>query len=356
MKKPTIDDICEDIAEEKNWYFSNGFYYNGQKELISRQTMRDAIAFRYRKYGVKDLDKFEEVVCEHNQLKGLDSRQIYLSSIKQKQKECWILSWLKKEHPQYNWEQILYDIIMKKSEKIYLFYGVSMAGKSKVLDLLRLVFGEFAKAMTIDQLSNKFNLGETIGKLIVIGDDLGKEDFGNVIGLIKSMATGNRISMERKFMHSQECDFEGNFVFGANNMPYFDISDDGVLRRVCVIQFHKKMVLPVQNYQDFIRDYINEDQAQALISQIKNVEFDPTEIEKLNLETQRFMLWESPVHKCGSTDYETYKNWCSKKGFKAYNEDNFKKVLNIIKEKTTVEIGGQKVQILLPVDDDDLPF
>lgn len=355
MKKPTTDDICEDIAEEKNWYFSNGFYYNGQKELISRQTMRDAIAFRYRKYGVKDLDKFEEVVCEHNQLADLDSRAIYLQSIKTIPTKCWLFDWLKKEYPKYDWEQILYDIIMKKSEKIYLFYGVSMAGKSKVLDILRLVFGEFAKAMTIDQLSNKFNLGETIGKLIVIGDDLGKEDFGKVIGLIKSMATGNRISMERKFMHSQECDFKGNFVFGANNMPYFDISDDGVLRRVCVIQFTKKMVLPVKNYQDFVRDYINEGQAQALISQLKNAEFNPEAIEELNLETQRFMLWESPVYKCGSTDYETYKNWCSKKGFKPYNEDNFKKVLAIIKEKTTVEIGGIQSQLLSPADDD-LPF
>lgn len=355
MKKPTIDEICQDIAENKNWYFSNGFYYDGNKNLISRQKMRDAIAFRYQKYGVSDLDKFEEVICEHNQLEGVDSREIYLNSLKTTKGTCWLFEWLKTEHPQYDWEQILYDIIMQKSQRIYLFYGVAYAGKSKILDIFRLIFGEFAKAMTINQLSNKFNLGETIGKLIIIGDDLGKEDFGSVIGLIKSMATGNRISMERKFMHSQECDFNGNFVFGANNMPYFDISDDGVLRRVCVIQFKKKMVLPVKNYQQFLREYINEQQAQILVSQLKNVEFNPEAIDKLNLETQRFMLWESPVYKCKSTDYETYKNWCAKNTFKPYNKDNFERILKVIEEKTKTEIHGQQVQSINP-GDDDLPF
>jgi len=299
---------------------------------MSREEFRKSIAFRYAKYKVDDVDRFEETVCEFNPKAGYNPREIYLDSLKTVKGECWLLGWLKVQYPYITWEQVLYDLIMHKSEKVYILYGVMEAGKSKVLDILKMIFGQFTKPMTIDQLSNRFNLGEVIGKLFIVGDDLGKENFGSVVGLIKSMATGETIALERKFMHSIDCKNEANFAFGTNQMPYLDINDDGVLRRFIILRFDKKMKLPCEDYQEFLRTYMTEVEAQKLLYQISKVKFDPKYMQKLTIESQVYMLTQSPVYQANTDVYDDYKTYCIKNGFKPYHKDNWDKVKKSIKD------------------------
>lgn len=365
MAKITIDDICNDIVECKHWTFNNGFFYNSLGELMSREELRSAIAFRFSRHKVDDIDKFEETITEFCKNKNADAREIFINSImpKKSNKKCWLLEYLKEEYPNYNWDQIFYDIIMQKSERVYILHGVARAGKSKFIELLQHIFGDYAKPMTINQLSNKFNLGEVIGKLLIIGDDLGgKESFGEVIGLIKSMATGQPISMERKFMHSIPCRNEANFVFGTNSMPYLDINDDGVLRRFVVINFTKKMKLPVNNYKQFMREYIqNDEQCDALLYHLSTIEYDPEYFEELSFYSQVYLIENSPVAKAKTNDYDTYANYCKSKGFKPMNSENWARVKETQKQLENKKANFKPKQQcidLIPIDveDDSLPF
>lgn len=329
MAKITIQDICNDIANNKNYYFGNGFFYNSLHELMTRGELRESVAFRYTRYKVDEVDKMEEVISEFNKVKGKDPRGIYLSSLADEKGECYILEWLKVQYPQYDWEQIFYDIIMRKTEKNYIFWGVNGAGKSQIFDLLKIMFDNFYIAMTIEQMSNKFNLSGIIGKLLLVGDDLGKEDFGTVIGLVKSMTTGQGVMLERKFMHPIYCENKANFVFGTNNMPYLDITDEGILRRFIVLRFDKEMVLPC-GYDEFREKYINEAQAKRLLCRLRKVKYNREVIEKLNNDTKLFLLSNSPVKKANTTTYDTYKVYCQDNGFKPYNKDNFEKALTLL--------------------------
>ena len=361
--KMTLDDILQDLTEYKLYYFSNGFFYDSQGNLMSREKVRQEIGYRYKRYKIDDIDKFEETIQEFNRKDENDPRAIYLGSIKPIEGKSWLLGWLETEYPQYDWKQIFWDLIMHKSPRVYILYGIAEAGKSKILDILRLIFAEYTKSFTIDQLSNRFNLGEVIGRLFIVGDDLGKENFGSVVGLIKSMATGEPISLERKFMHSIECKNEGNFAFGCNQFPYLDINDDGVLRRFVVLIFDKKMKLPVQDYAEFVRDYINPTEAGKLLYQVQQVKHDPAYFnDKLHPQSKRYMLHESPVHKAGTEQYEVYSEYCRKHGFKSMNMENWQKVKKSIKDLETpdwvreiqeAEKKGELQQMRL---DDDLPF
>lgn len=326
--KANLSDICNDVALNKNWYYQNGFYYNYNKELITREEFRSQVARSYICYKTKDLDVIEDVVCEHNKLTDMKARNQYMDSREypRETKYCWILDYLMTEVPQYDWLQIFYDIIYHKSDKTYILYGISGAGKSKVLSMLQIIFGDYCKMMTIQQLSNKFNLGELLGHLVVIGDDLGKEGFGDAIGILKSMITGEKVSVERKFMHSIHFVNESNLVFGTNQLPYLDIHDDGVLRRFVLLRFEKKMQLPVADFDEFMEKYINVEQAQALLSAVQYVQHDHDYIHLLSLETALYFIRDNAVTKCDSESYEAYTAYCKRNNHKPYNATNFIKV------------------------------
>ncbi|MCL2540268.1 MAG: DUF5906 domain-containing protein [Firmicutes bacterium] len=330
MAKPTVDDVCTMLAEHKPFKFYNGFFYNSKYELVSRQKMRDIIALKVGRYQPNNLDRFEETICEHNKCEDKNPREVFINSIPAIEGESYILNWLKKQYPQIDWEQVIYDIVMHKSEKIYVFHGIAEAGKSQLIDILKNLFQNYSVSLTVKQLSNRFNLGEVIGKLFVGGDDLGRESFGDMVGLIKSMATGGKISMERKFIRPIQCRNEANFVFCTNNPLILDITDEGVLRRFVIFYFDKKMELPC-DYDEFREKYINNaEEIGKLIYQLKKVKFNKQAIKDLEVMTIKKLLAESPVSKCGERDYEDYAKYCKEHGFKAFNKDNFDKVWSLI--------------------------
>jgi len=318
------------LVAEKPFLFHNGFYYDKQLNIVSAQNMRDRIAKRYTRFKPQELDIYENTIREHNRAETLNPREIYLKTISSIEGESFILNWLKEQYPDVAWEQVIYDIIMHKTEKMYVFHGIAEAGKSQLMDMLKYLFKSLAIPMTVEQLNNKFNLGETMGKLLIAGDDLGRENFGKVLGLIKSMATGAKVGLEQKYKRLAYCENKANFLFCTNNAIQVDITDEGVLRRFVIFTFDKKMKLPC-NYNEFREKYIeNSDEVGRLVYQLRKVEFDESVIKALEIKTAKKLLSDSPANKCGSDEYKVYGEYCKDNGYKPLNKANFEKVRSLI--------------------------
>ena len=348
----SLNDMCEVLVRQKPFYFHNGFYYNSKFQLVTVQDMRDRIARYFGRYKPSDLDLFENTVREHNRCVDKNPREIYLNTIQSVEGDSFILDWLNTEYPDIQWEQVIYDIIMHKTEKIYVFHGVAEAGKSQLMDMLKHLFKTLAVPLTVKQLSNRFNLGEVMGKLFVAGDDLGRDSFGDVIGLVKSMATGAKVSLEQKFKRTVECENVANFMFCTNNPLQLDITDEGVLRRFVIFYFDKKMNLPC-GFREFREKHIKSDEEiRRLMYQLRKVKFDENIIKKLELETTRKLLLDSPANQCGSDVYSKYAEYCRNNGYKPLNKTNFEKIRNLIGKYSLIP-HDEDLAILT---EDNLPF
>ena len=105
-------------------------------------------------------------------------------------------------YPNIKWRQILYNILVPKTKPLFhIFYddGVGGTGKSTLLEVLTKVVGEgFVSNVLLDQFGNRFIFANMLGKYLNIGDDNGKNDELQNVGTLKSIITGNRVTIDRK--------------------------------------------------------------------------------------------------------------------------------------------------------------
>ena len=109
------------------------------------------------------------------------------------------------------------------------------------------------------------------------------------------------------------------------------------------------------DYESFYEKYINEDNARMLVEHLRHITFDKSEIRKLNEDSTRFLTFENHVYKSQTDDYDKYRNFCFKNGFKPYNSDNFTRVLKLIDDMTLIKNEDGTI-ISSIIDDGDLPF
>ena len=158
-------------------------------------------------------------------------------------------------------------------------------------------------------------------------------------------------------MHSIPCACEANMMFGANGMPYLDVTDDGVLRRFIVIDMSKKMDMPVKSYRQFMRDYIeNDEQCGNLLHTLSTVEHDPEYFENLSYLSQLYLMKLSPVFKANTDKYDTYVQFCRDKGQKPMNADNWLKVRGTLQRLGMLDVNKKVVPTQAGMFDEELPF
>lgn len=231
----------------------------------------------------------------------------------------------------------LADMVQHKTDYFLIIKGVDRSGKSMLMNMIKASYKNFASAITINQLSNEFMLIETLGKLIVLGDDLGKaESFGRTSGLIKSMVAGEEIIANKKFLTPQKIKSHANFIFNTNVMPQIDYQDVGVLRRTVIIDFDKKLDLKNYEYHDIYKNIINNKEEQKnFLKYFVNKKIDKDYIKYLRLKYRIKLLENSTIIKlCPKQDilenyydYEDYCSLCSDSGYKSYSLENFESVI-----------------------------
>lgn len=243
-------------------------------------------------------------------------------------------------YPDIKWRELLYNIIVPNTKPMFhIFYddGVGGTGKSTLLEVLTKLVGEdLVSNVLIDQFENRFMFSRMVGKYLNIGDDNGEREEISNIGTLKSIVTGNRVTVDRKFMQPIEVRIFAKQIFATNILPYLDFTDGGLMRRLNIVPMNK--VIP----KTAKMPVIDEEELARLFHAIvchnpKDLEENDNHLAIENNPIYRFLTNTKPTYHT----YANYKLFCTENGFKPMNITNYenkaKFVINYINNK-----GGDK--------------
>ena len=240
-------------------------------------------------------------------------------------------------YPNIKWKEILYNIITPKSKPLFhIFYddGVGGTGKSTLLEVLTKIAGEnFTSNVLLDQFGNRFIFANMLGKYLNIGDDNGKNDELQNVGTLKSIITGNRVTIDRKNIAPIEVRIFAKQLFATNILPYIDFTDGGIMRRLNIVSMNK--VIP----KDMKLCSLDEEEISHIIYEV----LQSNDLEKGENE---LAITTSPLYRFISsnenTNYYNYCSYCENNGFRKMNIINYEvksKFINAyIDNKKSIEL------------------
>ena len=316
----------ENIIEKYDFQFSDGVYFIKGEVLSLDEIYR--MFWKEEKLLPTETDNIIENVEKISENIPLQS-QIYFDikrkSIKGKSE---YLSSLYSIYPNIEWKKILYNILFPESKPLFhIFYddGVGGTGKSTLLEVLTKIVGEkFVSNVLLDQFGNRFIFSNMLGKYLNIGDDNGKNDELQNVGTLKSIVTGNRVTIDRKNISPIEVRIFAKQLFATNILPYIDFTDGGIMRRLNIVKMNK--VIP-KNAKMPIID--NEEVGHIIYEVFEN----PTDLQENNNE---LAITSSPLYRFLTNDkvktYERYKSFCIENGFRTMNVINFEVKSKFVKE------------------------
>lgn len=231
-------------------------------------------------------------------------------------------------------------------EKFYILTGVGGSGKSTFANIIKQIYENDVASLTLEDLSNDFKLATGINKRLIYADELNSDDMNN--GIIKTIASKQEITVNPKYGHSYNAVFQGGLLFSCNKAPKLDLSDTGIIRRICYYSMNTKIEKPDPTLQK--REWTHEDLVNIVAHALR---VDTTGWEELfKDETREILKSNNSVWLCrGSTleatTFEGYTEMARKKGLKPFSEPRFDEVKELL---LTWEREA------LDYDDDDLPF
>ena len=241
----------------------------------------------------------------YNRQKNANGKSKYLES-------------LDKLYPKNNFRQILYNIFVPNTKPLFhIFYddGVGGTGKSTLLEVITKIVGEsFTSNVLLSQFSNRFVFANMLGKYVNIGDDDGKNDELQNIGTLKSIITGNRVTIDRKNISPIECRIFAKQIYATNILPYIDFTDGGIMRRLNIVSMNK--VIPKSMKMCVLDE-----------QELSNIVYEVLSSEDIESVKNDLAITTSPIYRFyyeyNDRDYSNYQAFCLKYGFKCMNIINF---------------------------------
>ena len=126
-------------------------------------------------------------------------------------------------------------------EKAVMLIGEGANGKSTLLETIADVFGsDNVSGVSIhDLLWNRFSKAELDAKMLNIYGDISSKDL-NYVGILKSVITGERITVEKKNKGSFRTRPYAKMFFAANRLPEVNEDTDAIYRRFLIIEFSRQ--------------------------------------------------------------------------------------------------------------------
>lgn len=350
--KPQTDNsiYTERIIDKYELGFSDGIY------LMKGEPITDDDLYRFmwkqERLLPDDLRKILsniEMISEPTDLQNKVYTQMENRFVKPTLGRSKYLASLEKLYPDIPFRQIIHNILVPNTKPMFhIFYddGVGGTGKSTLLEVLTLLVGENnVSNVLLDQFGNRFVFSNMLGKYLNIGDDNGKNDELQNVGTLKSIVTGGRVTIDRKFMPPIECRIRAKQLFATNIMPYIDFTDGGLMRRLNIVPMNK--VIP----KDMKMCKLDENELSAIFVECtRNVD--------LKENSNELAITSSPLYRFYTTQkdksYSNYKNYCIDNGFRSMNIINFEVKSKFIKEY--IKRGEESIDKLKETDDTDMPF
>ena len=340
----------EEIIEKYDFRFSDGVYLIRNKVITIDDIYR--LFWREEKllptetdFVIENVEKISEPIELQEEIfrkiknRAIDGESEYLKS-------------LYKLYPDIRWHQIFYNIIVPKTKPLFhIFYddGVGGTGKSTLLEVLTKIVGEnLTSNVLLDQFGNRFIFSNMLGKYLNVGDDNGKNEELQNVGTLKSIITGNRVTIDRKNINPIEVRIFAKQLFATNILPYIDFTDGGIMRRLNIVQMNK--VIPKDMHLCELDD-----------NEIGHIIFVVLSASDLQNNESDLAITSSPLYRfyknSAKTSYDDYKTFCYNYGFRQMNILNFEVKSKFIKHFISQE-SKKKLKDLkqISINDEDLPF
>lgn len=231
--------------------------------------------------------------------------------------------------------------------KFFMLTGDGSNGKSTYIDLFKTILGEKnTVALELQELGERFKTAEMFGKLANIGDDIGDEFVANT-AVLKKLATGDRLNVERKGQNPFDFNNYAKLIFSANSIPRMGKGKDNgaLLRRMIIIPFNATFSDEDKDFDPSIKYKLREQSSveyliclavQGLKRVLKNNKF--TISEKVQKELEDFEEINNPiigffkeldineyVNEPTSKLYDDYREYCIRDGLEPLKKGNFSK-------------------------------
>jgi putative DNA primase/helicase len=260
-------------------------------------------------------------------------------------------------------------------EKCLLLIGLGGNGKGVFIDIIRKMIGdEYTSNINLDSIDpkNTFNLIELYGKKINLAPDTNKCTMTSQ-GLLKSMISGETISVNQKFKDFLKFNPTAKWIIGSNFMLKFQDSSDGMARRLIIVPFNKQFGDGEKNLNYKSLDYwLEEDELSGVLNWaiqgynrlIKNNKFTVSQISKKEIDN--FKNYQNPIREfavehfeeCSNgivssqEAYDLYKKFCVSSGiYNPLTKSQFTVEMKFIfknmsqqKDATTINYFGQKIR------------
>lgn len=163
-----------------------------------------------------------------------------------------VASWVPDEDSQmFLQEYIGYCLTPSNSLDSLLFLlGRGANGKSMFMSAITQLFGPNAGIMKLTDLDDTFVGSKIIDKSLLYDPDM-DSDFLKSTGKLKSIISGDMISINQKFEKPFMYKPFAKFLFNVNSMPRMGDTSEGINRRVNIIEFPNKFEVNPQYKVDF---------------------------------------------------------------------------------------------------------
>ena len=123
-------------------------------------------------------------------------------------------------------------------EKITMMVGEGLNGKSTLLNLMNDVLGKknVSHVSIHDLINHRFFRSDLDGKLANIYADISDDDLHHM-GVIKSLVTGETVTVEKKHTRQFDIDSHAKMFFSCNRLPEIQEDSDAVFRRFVIVEF-----------------------------------------------------------------------------------------------------------------------
>ena len=228
---------------------------------------------------------------------------------------------------------ILYYLLFEKSQYIIFFHGVGGSGKSTVLDIYRQIFDFEGTNTTIMNLSDisHFNVQFASARL-VLDDDCSPNITENQAARLKSMATNGAASFEAKGRTPFSGQYRCKMVIAGNTPMKFNLTDDGMLRRIVYYSKNEKIKNP---NSDFINKKYSKEELMSFIRAAYELgkKYGKEWVKVFTNETRKIIMESNSVGKYGMDGiYFNYENACYNAKVTPFGAENYMKIYNLFRQ------------------------
>ncbi|NPD33085.1 hypothetical protein HLV35_07435 [Eggerthellaceae bacterium zg-997] len=233
-----------------------------------------------------------------------------------------------------------------------ILLGSGSNGKSTYIRMVRAMLGEAnVSSLDLGDMGRRFYVGELVGKLANLGDDISNEfQNGDTLALFKKVTTGERVYADVKGSRGFQFNPYCTLVFSANEFPRVGDSTEGMMRRLYPIEFNARFSRRDADYNPRIAADVTSEAAcerlcvlavEGIRSLIANNGFSACassarQLEAIHADNDTVLMWLIDEERgaddlAGSAvafEYGRYRDWAEATGVSAVSRPKFTRRVN----------------------------